>query len=141
MTLSHISYFPKITLPCTIPEMNEFLVFYAEIQDGHKNGRKQIWQNLSDDSLHTLFGKNLIKIALSYIVSEINEFYVFYTEFQNCLENDFWHQVPDGLEYPGGEKFCQNHSILHSFQHSQPPTKTKNGIIYFITFNKHVLLK
>ena len=74
LTIGFLLYFAEIIyfLPF-ISKINAFFcVFYTEIQNDHKNGRKQIWPKYIDDSVLKLFPQNFIKIALSQ--TEMNSF-------------------------------------------------------------------
>ena len=47
--------------------------------------------------------------------------FAFYVEIQDGRqkwsgENNFWGKSPADCRYPAGQKFCQNHSISHSYR-------------------------
>ena len=85
-------------------------MFYEKIQDGGKT--------ISDKECQkTLWAKNFVKIPLS---QEINVKKLFTKNFKMTTKNGrktiFGRTMQDDHVYPGGQKFCQNRSILHCFQ-------------------------
>ena len=53
--------------------IDEYVFFYAEIQDGRQKWRENnFWENSPLDSADTLRVKNFVEIALSSTVSKIN---------------------------------------------------------------------
>ena len=106
-----------ITLCYTVSKIK----FYEEIQGGGQIWwENNFWQKVADDSAYTLGAKNFIEIALSGTVSELNEFLHFTQKFKMVAEYArraiFDKKVVDDYIYPGGQKFCRNHSTSHCFR-------------------------
>ena len=105
-------YITEIALPCTIPKINEFLV---KFKIATKMAGKQMWQNLLNDSLHSLFFKKFhqnhsilhcfLDKCLLCVLCRISR-------LPPKLAGKFWHKVPGDSEYPGGENFRQIHLAL-----------------------------
>ena len=93
--------FVKITLTCSISEINTIFAFCAEIQDSLQKWRVNDFRDNSPvDSAHTLGIKNFIEIALARSGSKINMFYAKIQDGrQKWWENDFCAKTP--IEYAG----------------------------------------
>ena len=71
-------------------------------------------------SADTLGVQNFVEIALPRTVSEKNALLCFTQKFKMAAKvagKQFLQKVANRLcRYPGGPKFCRNHSISHRFQ-------------------------
>ena len=62
--------------------------FYTEIQDGRQKWRENdFWDTVAEDSVHTLWVKNFVKITLSRTISEKNAFLYFTQKFNMAVKN------------------------------------------------------
>ena len=72
-----VKNFVKIAPSHTVSEINVFLRFYTEIQDGHQKWWKNdFWEKLPVDSTDILRVKNFIELTISHTISQINQFFV-----------------------------------------------------------------
>ena len=116
-----------------------FLVFYAEIQDGHQKWQENIfWVKLPVDSGDTLWVKNFINITLSCIASEINVFLCL-TEIQDdhqkCREkspadseNTLW--VKYFIKITLSRSVCKTNAFLCLMQKFKMATKSGGKTIF-----------
>ena len=106
----------KITLAHTVSEINAFLAFYTEIQDGCKNGRKMIpWKNYHL-TLQISCGSNFSLKSL-YLTSFLDKcIFMFYAGIQDghqkWQENDFDSQLT--LPIPSGIKHFTKITLAHT---------------------------
>ena len=114
----------EIALSHFISEINGFLMFYAEIQDGCQKWLENNFCKKSPVALQIPCGsKILLKIALSHSVSNINRFLPLTQKFKMASKSGrktIFRKIASRLcRYPAGQKFCRNRSISLHFRNRQ----------------------
>ena len=114
----------EIALSHFISEINRFLMFYAEIQDGRQKWLENNFCKKSPVALQIPCGsKILLKMALSHSVSNINRFLPLTQKFKMASKSGrktIFRKIASRLcRYPAGQKFCRNRSISLHFRNRQ----------------------
>ena len=115
-----VKNFNKISLSCTISEINAFLRFTQKFKMAAKYGGKAIFGKSRQLTTDILGVKNFNKISLSCTISEINAFLRFTQKFK--MPTKMARKMILGKSHqftlliPWGSKLRRNRSIMHSFR-------------------------